>query len=367
MDNYRFILSGGGTGGHIYPAIAIADELKRRYPEAQFLFVGAKDRMEMEKVPRAGYEIKGLWISGFQRKASLRNLMFPFKVISSLVRSRHIIKRFKPQVVIGTGGYASGPLLWVASGKGIPCLVQEQNSFPGVTNKLLKDRVQRICVAYDGMDRYFPKDKLIKTGNPVRSGLVAKSTDMDKAAAFFGLDHKRPTLLVLGGSLGSARINQLIAVNLPLFESLGMQVVWQCGKNYLNTYKKYISTTVKVVGFVDRMDWAYAVANIIISRSGAGAVSELCIVGKPVIFVPSPNVAEDHQTRNAEALVAEDAAVMIREDRLDTDFEQEFRGLYGSKQRMDALGRNMAGLALPHATIHIVDEIEKLLKTETVA
>ncbi len=361
MDSYRFILSGGGTGGHIYPAIAIANELKKRYPTAEILFVGAKDRMEMEKVPLAGYAIEGLWISGLQRKLTLKNLMFPLKLISSLMKANKIISRFKPHAVIGTGGFASGPLLRVASGRDIPCLLQEQNSYAGITNKWLKDRVAKICVAYDGMDRFFPKSKIIKTGNPVRGDLVMINENRDGAMEFFGLDKNRKTLLVLGGSLGSRRINQLIEKELPFFEKLEIQLLWQCGKLYFETYKKYDSKRVKVFDFLNRMDFAYAAADVVISRAGAGSVSELCIVGKPVLFIPSPNVAEDHQTKNAQAVVAENAAMMLAESQLDTEFESVFGSLFNSREKQALLAGNIKRLARPQATEHIVDEIEKML------
>jgi len=361
VDNYRFILSGGGTGGHIYPAIAIANELKRRYPNAEFLFVGAKDRMEMEKVPRAGYEIEGLWISGLQRKLTLKNLMFPFKLISSLFKAGKIVSRFKPHLVVGTGGFASGPLLKIASGRGIPCVLQEQNSYAGITNKLLKDKVAKICVAYDGMEAFFPSDKIIKTGNPVRGDLVALKSTKEEAMGFFGLETSKPTLLILGGSLGARRINQLLEQKLKYFKAMGIQLIWQCGKLYFEDYKKYNTASVKVIDFMNRMDFAYTAADIIISRAGAGSVSELCIVGKPVLFIPSPNVAEDHQTKNAEALVSENAALMIKEKNLETEFENVFTGLFQSKLKQEQLAVNIKRLALPNATKHIVDEIEKLL------
>jgi len=362
VDRYRFILSGGGTGGHIYPAVAIANELKRRYPDAEFLFVGAKDKMEMEKVPQAGYEIKGLWISGIQRKLTLKNLMFPFKLISSLLEARKIVKQFKPHVAIGTGGFASGPLLKMAESSSVPCVLQEQNSFAGITNKLLAGKAMKICVAYDGMERFFPKEKIVKTGNPVRTDLVDVKANKKEAAAFFGLVGHKKTILILGGSLGARRINQLIEKELAFFEEKGLQVLWQCGKLYYEEYKKHESDTVKVLAFVNRMDLAYAVADVIISRAGAGSVSELCLVGKPVIFIPSPNVAEDHQTQNAKALVAKDAAIMLAENDLDAVFEQRFSELMDSEAVQQKLGKNIKKMAMPKATEHIVDEIEKILK-----
>ncbi|RTE53618.1 undecaprenyldiphospho-muramoylpentapeptide beta-N-acetylglucosaminyltransferase [Arenibacter aquaticus] len=362
MGSYRFILSGGGTGGHIYPAIAIANELKQRYPDAEFLFVGAKDRMEMEKVPQAGYRIEGLWISGLQRKLTLKNLMFPFKVISSLIKSVKIVRRFKPHAVVGTGGFASGPLLKVASRKGIPCVLQEQNSYAGITNKLLANKVAKICVAYDGMEKFFPESKIVKTGNPVRGDLVALTSDKASALKFFGLQPNKPTLLVLGGSLGARRVNELLEEKLSFFKTFGIQIIWQCGKLYHEEYKKYENEEVKVFAFINRMDLAYRAADIIISRAGAGSVSELCIVGKPVIFIPSPNVAEDHQTKNAMALVEKEAAIMVREADLDTEFESSFSDVMLTKSLQEKLGSNIKKLALPNATKEIVDEIENLLR-----
>ena len=362
MDNYRFILSGGGTGGHIYPAIAIANELKRRYPDAAFLFVGAKGRMEMEKVPKAGYEIQGLWISGLQRKLSLKNLLFPFKLISSLMKASTIVKNFRPDVAIGTGGFASGPVLHVASRKGIPCLIQEQNSFAGITNKLLASKASKICVAYDQMDRFFPADKIVKTGNPVRGDLVRHPESLAAAYTYFGLDPEKDTLLVLGGSLGARRINQLTESRLEMFKSLGIQVLWQCGSLYHEEYRIYNSDVVKVHAFLDRMDHAYALADMIISRAGAGTVSELCLAGKPVILIPSPHVAEDHQTRNAEALVMREAAMMVSERDLDQEFDEVFNAIRTSAVTREALAANIKALAIPDATARIADEIEKILK-----
>ncbi|MDO7171958.1 undecaprenyldiphospho-muramoylpentapeptide beta-N-acetylglucosaminyltransferase [Mariniflexile sp. AS56] len=365
MSNYKIILSGGGTGGHIYPAIAIANELKARFPDAEFLFVGAKDRMEMEKVPQAGYEIKGLWISGIQRKLTLKNLMFPFKLISSLWNARKIVKSFKPDVAIGTGGFASGPLLQVAASYKVPCLIQEQNSFPGITNKMLSKKAQKICVAYDGLERFFPKDKIIKTGNPVRKGLLDIESKTVEAKNFFDLKHGKHTLLVLGGSLGSRRINQLIEKKLDFLDTQNVQVIWQCGKLYYSQYKIYNNTNnVQVYEFLNNMDFAYAAADIVISRAGASSVSELCIVGKPVIFVPSPNVAEDHQTKNAMAVVDKGAAMVIKEEDLDADFENKFSQLVASTEKQKQLGDNIKKLALVDATNQIADEVEKLLKTK---
>lgn len=363
MSNYKIILSGGGTGGHIYPAIAIANELKFRFPDSEFLFVGAKDRMEMEKVPQSGYEIIGLWISGIQRQLTLKNLSFPFKVMSSLWKSRKIVKAFKPDIVIGTGGFASGPLLHVAALNKIPTLIQEQNSYPGITNKLLAKKAKKICVAYDGLERFFPKNKIIKTGNPVRQGLLDIDSKTVEAKNFFDLKHGKYTLLVIGGSLGSRRINQLIEKELDFFDTKNVQIIWQCGKLYYQQYKIYNNTNnVQVFEFLNTMDFAYAAADIVISRAGASSVSELCIVGKPVIFIPSPNVAEDHQTKNAMAVVDKNAAMIIREEDLDADFESKFSLLLASSEKQHELATNIKKLALVNATKDIADEVEKLLK-----
>ncbi len=362
MSNYKVILSGGGTGGHIYPAIAIANEIKRRYPDTEFLFVGAKDRMEMEKVPEAGYQIEGLWISGIQRKLTLKNLAFPFKLMSSLMRSRKIIKMFKPDIAIGTGGFASGPLLYAAASKRIPTLIQEQNSYPGITNKLLSKKVDKICVAYDGLERFFPKQKLLKTGNPIRADLINTETKTVEAKDHFNLKHGKYTLLVIGGSLGAKRINQLIEEELEFFQTQNVQLIWQCGKLYYEQYKQYKRLEdVQVFPFLNDMDLAYAAADVIISRAGAISVSELCLAGKPVIFIPSPNVAEDHQTKNAQAVVDKDAAMLIKESDLEIDFENKFGQLIQNSEKQKQLGENIKKLALSEATNTIVDEVEKLL------
>lgn len=362
MGNYRFILSGGGTGGHIYPAIAIANELKRRHTDAEFLFVGAKDKMEMEKVPQAGYKIKGLWISGLQRKLTLKNILFPIKLISSLLSARKIIKQFKPSIAIGTGGFASGPLLKMAATANVPYVLQEQNSYAGITNKLLAGKADKICVAYNEMFRFFPEEKVIKTGNPVRLDLIEIKLDKAKAVSFFNLDVTKPVLLILGGSLGARRVNQLIEKELSFFKDLDVQVLWQCGKLYFNEYSKYNSKNVNVKAFLNKMDYAYTAADIIISRAGAGSVSELCLIGKPTIFIPSPNVAEDHQTKNAEALAKEDAAILLKEKDLESTFENVFKKLITSKEAQQNLAVNIKKMALPKATEAIVNEIERLLK-----
>lgn len=361
MKKSRFIISGGGTGGHIYPAVAIANELKSRFPEAEFLFVGAKDKMEMQKVPQAGYAIKGLWISGIQRKLTLDNAMFPFKLLSSMWNSFRIIKSFNPDVVIGTGGFASGAVLKVASMLNIPTVIQEQNSYPGITNKLLAKKANKICVAYENLERFFPKDKMILTGNPVRQDLI-EAADKSEAIAYFNLDANKKTLLVLGGSLGARRINQLIEKELDFLLSQNIQIIWQCGKLYLNDYSKYNEKeNVQVVAFIDRMDLVYAVADVVISRSGASSVSELCIVGKPTIFIPSPNVAEDHQTKNAKAISDKNGAILIKESELEAQFETVFSDLISNESKQVELSQNIKKLAKPNATKDIVEEIMKLV------
>lgn len=361
-QSVNILLSGGGTGGHIYPAIAIANELKNRHPDANFLFVGASDRMEMEKVPQAGYEIKGLNISGIQRSLSIRNLTFPFKLIQSLYRAKRIIKKFQPNVVIGTGGFASGPTLFMANKKNIPSVIQEQNSYPGVTNKLLAKKAKKICVAYDGLEKFFPKNKIIKTGNPVRQDLLEISDKRKEATRFFNLDENKKTLVILGGSLGARVINQTIEKNIDNILKNNIQVIWQSGKLYFEEYKKHNEKEgVQVYAFIQKMNMLYAAADVIISRAGAGSISELCIVGKPVIFIPSPNVAEDHQTKNALAVAKNNAALMLKENELE-NFQKTLDGLLEDGEKQNLLKNNIKKMALPNATIQIVDEIEKLIK-----
>ncbi|RKS25818.1 UDP-N-acetylglucosamine--N-acetylmuramyl-(pentapeptide) pyrophosphoryl-undecaprenol N-acetylglucosamine transferase [Flavobacterium endophyticum] len=365
MQKLKFILSGGGTGGHIYPAIAIANELKERFPDCEILFVGAKDKMEMQKVPQAGYPIKGLWISGLQRRLTLDNSLFPFKLFDSLLKSRTIINKFKPNVAIGTGGFASGPLLRVAGFAGIPTVIQEQNSYPGITNKWLSSKASKICVAYENLDRFFPKDKIVFTGNPVRQDLIDIKGKKKEARDYFKLNPDKKVLLVLGGSLGSRRINQLIAKELVNFSSQEVQVIWQCGKFYIEEYKHFNEKeNVQVTAFIDRMDLVYAAADVIISRAGASSVSELCLVGKPVIFIPSPNVAEDHQTKNAKAIVDKNGALMIKENELDTKFTSIFNNLLSDKNLQENLSENIKKMAMPNATKDIVDEIIKLVESQ---
>ncbi len=364
MPEYRFMISGGGTGGHIFPAVAIADELKRRYPKAKFLFVGANDRMEMERVPQAGYHIEGLWISGIQRKLTASNLLFPFKLFSSLARSQGLIRKFKPDVVIGTGGFASGPLLYVASRKNKPCLIQEQNSYPGITNKLLAPRVRRICVAYDKMERFFPKEKIVFTGNPIRSSVHSKVESKQACYEELGLNPNRKTMLVLGGSLGARKINQLIENNLEYILKMNVNLLWQTGKlyydNLIQKHRSKQNDQLQIKAFLQNMQETYAIADAVISRAGAGTLSELAVLQKATLLIPSPNVAEDHQTKNAMALVEKEAALIFRE----TDPEKEFRKKL--KQLMDdssrsKLEKNILALAKPDAAEHIADEIVKLL------
>ena len=362
-QSINILISGGGTGGHIYPAVAIANELKVRYPEARFLFVGAKDKMEMEKVPQAGYEIIWLWISGIQRKVTIKNLLFPCKLIYSLFKAQKILRKFKPDIVIGTGGFASGPTLIMANMKKIPTLIQEQNSYPGITNKLLGKNAAVICVAYDGLERFFPKKKIIKTGNPVRASLLTihEKNKIQEAHKLFKLKVKTTTVLVLGGSLGARKINELIEKNISFFNEHNVQLLWQCGKLYYDEYKKYAQKeNVQIHAFINKMDLAYAAADIIISRAGASSVSELCIVGKPSIFIPSPNVAEDHQTKNAKSIADKHGAILLKENELET-FPIVFETLLKDEGKQESLRQNIKELALPNATFKIINQVEKLL------
>tara|TARA_R100000935_G_scaffold51371_1_gene77800 strand:+ start:911 stop:2014 length:1104 start_codon:yes stop_codon:yes gene_type:complete len=365
-EQLKVIISGGGTGGHIYPAISIADEIKRRYPTSEILFVGAKDRMEMDKVPQAGYKIEGLWISGIDRSLTKRNLSFPFKVISSLWESRKILKKFKPDVVIGTGGFASGPLLKVANTMNIPTLIQEQNSYPGITNRLLGKNANAICTAYDNLENYFPLEKTIKTGNPVRQDILNIKDKREEAQSFFKLKSDRKTLLVLGGSLGARRINQLMEAFVDIFEKEEIQLIWQTGSLYFQEYKKYDSEYVQTHAYLSKMDLAYAAADVIVSRAGAISVSELCIVGKPVLFIPSPNVAENHQAKNALTVANEAAAYVLDEKDLAKDFKETIMLILESDKVQKDLSENIKKLALPGATVAIVDTMEKIINTQEV-
>ncbi len=362
----RIIISGGGTGGHIYPAIAIANEVKQRYPAATILFVGAKGRMEMEKVPQAGYTIVGLDIAGLQRSLSLKNLSFPWKVLKSYQEASAIIKSFKPQVVVGVGGYASAPTLMAAALKGIPTLIQEQNSYAGLTNKLLSKKAKKVCVAYPQMDQFFPREKLVYTGNPVRKDIMALTHKRMAAQAHFQLTDQQQVLLVMGGSLGARTINESLTGGLARLQRNQIQVIWQTGKHYYEKAQEMVaahqSAPVKVFPFIKEMDLAYAAADIIISRAGALSISELCLVGKPAILVPSPHVAEDHQTKNARALVDRQAALLVQDyyarDYLVSDTIQ----LLNNSLQQKELAANIHQLARPKATESIVREIEKLAR-----
>ena len=359
--SYRFLISGGGTGGHIYPAIAIADALKTTYSDAEFLFVGAQGRMEMELVPKAGYRIKGLWITGIQRKFSLRNLLLPVMLLSSLFKSFFLLLKFKPDYVVGTGGFASGPLLYVASILKIPYLIQEQNAFAGLTNKWVAPKADVICVAYPNMERFFPKSKVIITGNPIRSSLIANQIDRTAAASIYDFSTSDKVVLMLGGSLGSAAMNKWLSEQLNLITSLGFKVLWQCGKIYYNTYKDYESESVKVVSFIENMGAVYELASGIISRAGAGAISELAGVGKPTLFIPSPLVAEDHQTKNAESMVALNAAMILRESELsDSNILKRFLEYVQSGN--PAMGDRFKAEARPKAAETIVQLIAQRLR-----
>jgi len=363
----RAIISGGGTGGHIYPAIAIANELKSRQANAEILFVGAKGKMEMEKVPKAGYAIEGLWISGIQRSLSADNLAFPFKLTSSLLKARSIIKRFRPNVAIGVGGFASGPLLYMASRMGIPCLIQEQNSYAGLTNKWLSKKVKTICVAYEGLEKYFPKEKLVYTGNPVRKDILVLDAAAKKAEAYqhFELDPNKKTILAVGGSLGARSINESISKDLHKIVQADVQILWQTGKNTFeeapDNAAHLTSPLVKRTEFIYEMDLAYALADVIVSRAGALAVSEICLVGKPAIFVPFPFAAEDHQTKNVQALEAKNAAIHIKNGEAKDRLIDEALELLNNETLQNQLAQNIAQLGKPNATQQIVDEVLKLM------
>ena len=364
MDISRIIISGGGTGGHIFPAIAIANEVKSRYPHAEILFIGAEGKMEMEKVPAAGYSIVGLPIRGFQRKLTFSNFLLPFKLVYSLIKAFFIIKKFNPQVVVGVGGYASGPTLKIASFLKIPSLIQEQNSFPGKTNQLLAKSVSKVCVAYEGLEAFFPEYKIEFTGNPVRSEMVMTEGKKEEAISFFNLDPLKPTILVIGGSLGARTLNQSVLNSIDLISSEGVQVLWQCGKFYYSELneqsERLISNQIYLHEFIQRMDLAYAVADVIISRAGAISVSELCIVAKPCILVPSPNVAEDHQTKNAKALSTNGAAILVKDtDAKELLFETTI-SLLKDQEKCQSISDSLRVLAKPNATKAIVDTIENI-------
>lgn len=360
----RVVISGGGTGGHIFPAIAIADEIKKRNPNAAILFVGAVGKMEMEKVPAAGYKIEGLTIAGLQRKLTFSNFLLPFKILKSMMKARRILKDFKPQVVIGVGGYASGPTLKAATMLKIPTVVQEQNSFPGKTNKLLAKNVNALCTAYEGLEKFFPKEKITLTGNPVRFEMVQIEGKREEALTYYGLDPLKKTLLVIGGSLGARTLNQSVIAHYEELRTSGIQVLWQSGKLYYQDLQDQlngkIAENIKLVQFIDRMDLAYAVADVIISRAGAISVSELCLVKKPVILVPSPNVSEDHQTKNAMALVNKGAALLIKDVEAKEKLVASALELLSNSSKQTELSNEIAKLGKPAATETIVDVIEKI-------
>lgn len=359
----KVIISGGGTGGHIFPAIAIANAIREREPGAAILFVGAQGKMEMEKVPAAGYDIIGLPVAGFQRRLTFKNVTFIFKLIASMIKARRVVTMFRPDVVIGVGGYASGPVLRVATRKGIPTLIQEQNSFPGVTNRILSAKVNKICVAYEGMERYFPASKIVLTGNPVRQGLM-KEANRSVAAAEFNLDPNRKTVLVLGGSLGARSINEGVLAGIQLFLDSEFQVIWQTGKYYFEEMLKSLPVEARhrihVMDFVQRMDYAYQLADVVVSRAGASSISEIAILAKAAIFVPSPNVSEDHQTKNAMALVDRDAAVLVP-DAKSGEIAATAIALLRNETRLQEIRRNVLQFARPEASKTIALEVFKLI------
>lgn len=363
MSALRVIISGGGTGGHIFPAIAIANAIKSRKPDSEILFVGANGRMEMEKVPQAGYTIKGLNIAGFQRGSLLKNIALPFKILNSMLSAYGIVKNFKPQVAVGVGGYASGPLLRAASFARVPTVIQEQNSFAGITNKLLANGAKVICTAYEGMEKVFPKEKIVLTGNPVRSDILG-NVNRSEAMEYFGLDENKKTILIIGGSLGARTLNQSVEASVELIKKSDAQVLWQTGKLYYDSFRRVADEipNLNPLQFIDRMDYAYACADVVITRAGALSIAELELLGKPAIMVPSPNVTEDHQTHNAMSLVKANAGIMVR----DIDAKQELFpvafGLLKDEVKMKELSANIKKLGHPNAADRITDEILKVAK-----
>jgi UDP-N-acetylglucosamine--N-acetylmuramyl-(pentapeptide) pyrophosphoryl-undecaprenol N-acetylglucosamine transferase len=357
----KIIISGGGTGGHIYPAVAVAQELEKRIPGVELLFVGASDRMEMEKVPKAGYKIVGLWISGLQRSLSLRNLMFPVKVMNAVRRSLGIIKDFEPDAAIGFGGYASGALMWAATMKKLPTVIHEQNSYAGITNKILKRRVDTICVAYDKMERFFPERKIVKVGNPIRKDLMHVNDKRAEAYRFFNLDPSKKTILIIGGSLGARTINESIFNGLDNIREQELQLIWQTGKTFYTIAQSARDENIRVYEFIYEMDMAYAIADMVISRAGALSIAELAQVQKPVILVPSPNVAEDHQTKNAMALVERQAALLVTDANARKDLVATAIMLVKDEIRQTALKQNIASFAMPDAARRIVDEVLRVM------
>lgn len=365
MEELRVIISGGGTGGHIFPALAIAGELKNRFPHCELLFVGALGRMEMEKVPAAGFPIVGLPVMGFPRKPGLNTFRFFVQLFQSMRKARKVVRDFRPHVVVGVGGYASGPLLRAAVSRGIPALIQEQNSYAGITNKLLGKKANRICVAYEGMERFFPREKLVFTGNPVRQNLLDRAAEKGEALAFFSISSGRKVMLIVGGSLGARTLNNAVLQNLEQIRQSELEIIWQTGSLYFEEMKQktegILPPNLHLHQFLNRMDLAYAAADVVVSRAGAGTISELCLVGKPVVLVPSPNVAEDHQTKNAQALVDKQAAVLVRDHEIGEKLMSEIASLAADEARMTALSENIRKLARPEATRRIVDEVLKLI------
>ena len=366
MESKRIIISGGGTGGHIFPAVAIANALKFIDPATEILFVGALGRMEMEKVPAAGYKIIGLNIQGIQRNSVVKNLMFPVKLFQSVKAAIRIINEFKPDAAVGVGGYASGPLLYAAWLKGVPCLIQEQNSYAGLTNKWLAKKAKKICVAFDGMEKFFPAERIIKTGNPVRKDSVAIANKRLQALELYKLSGKKKTILIIGGSLGARTLNNSVKAGLQKLIDADIQVIWQTGKSYYNAITNELGTVshenVVITEFLSRMDLAYAAADLIISRAGAGTIAELCIVKKPVILVPSPNVAEDHQTKNALALVHDNAAIFVADRDAELKLIDRALELLSDFDKQKTLSTNIGKLAMPHADADIAKQVIKLIK-----
>ena len=365
MENQlRIVISGGGTGGHIFPAISIANAIKAKHPEAEILFVGALGRMEMQRVPAAGYKIKGLPICGFDRKNLLKNVVVLYKIWKSQRMAKKIIKDFKPMAAVGVGGYASGPTLNVCAKKGIPCLIQEQNSYAGVTNKLLAKKADKICVAYENMERFFPAEKIIKTGNPVRQNVLETTITKEEARKQFGLDPNKKTILLVGGSLGARTINESVLQNLKLIEDSGIQFIWQTGKYYNASINEQLKgkeiANLKVMDFIGDMGAAYKAADLVISRAGASSISEFCLIGKPVILVPSPNVAEDHQTKNAMALVNKDAAIYVKDCEAPQTLIGKAIETVKSEEKLTSLSENIKKLGYKNSADIIADEVIKL-------
>ena len=366
MHKKKVILSGGGTGGHIFPAISIARKLQEMLPDTEILFVGARGKMEMEKVPLAGFKIEGLPVAGFHRRFTLKNLSFPFRLIASMFISNRIIKNFNPDLVIGTGGFASGPIVRAASKKGLPCLLQEQNAFPGITNRMLSGRVNTICVAHEGLERFFPPEKIVITGNPVREDIISNNTDRKNALRYFELKDDKPVVLAFGGSLGARTINKALKSGLESLASRGIRLIWQTGRDFFPEAKEAAanidSDAFRVYDFIQRMDLAYRAADVIVSRSGAISISELCIAGKPVLLVPYPFAAGDHQVKNSIALEKKNAALVVYDSNAETSMIKELLGLIDNRELMGEMSVNIKALAKPDATINIAKEALKLLK-----